>query len=158
MKRIANSERVRGQALVEFVLCAPLLILMLFALLDGSAYYRSAMCVRTASTEAATFYTKHPDASDADVKAHVLDSVKGTEGTEFSFSSEAAGSSESDYTMRVKQASGWKTAETKTITTSKAFTCKKTINTFLPSLFGEGNSATATATVIGNASEEGVLR
>lgn len=158
MKRIANSERVRGQALVEFVLCAPLLILMLFALLDGSAYYRSAMCVRTAATEAATFYTKHPDAADADVKAHVLECVKGTEGTEFSFSCEAAGSFESDYTMRVKQASGWKTAETKTITTSKAFTCKKTIKTFLPSLFGEGNSATATATVIGNASEEGVLR
>lgn len=158
MKRIANNGRVRGQALVEFVLCAPLLILMLFAVLDGSAYYRSAMCVRTAATEAATYYTKHPDAADADVKAHVLDCVKGTEGTEFSFSSEAAGSSEGDYTMRVKQASGWKTAETKTITTSRAFTCKKTIKTFLPSLFGEGHSATATATVVGNASEEGVLR
>ena len=61
---------------------------MLFALLDGSAYYRSAMCVRTAATEAATFYAKRPDASDADVKAHVLACVKGTEGIEFSFSTE----------------------------------------------------------------------
>lgn len=158
MKRLSNIRGAEGQSLVEFVLCAPLLIIMLFALLDGSAYYRSAMCVRTAATEAATFYTKRPDASDADVKAHVLACVKGTEGTDFSFSSEAAGSSESDYTMRVKQADGWKTAETKTITTSKAFTCKKTIKTFLPSLFGGGNSATATATVVGSSSEEGVLR
>lgn len=158
MKRIANNGRVRGQSLVEFVLCAPLLIIMLFALLDGSAYYRSAMCVRTAATEAATFYTKRPDASDADVKAHVLECVKGTEGVEFSFSTEDAGTTESDYTMRVKQSDGWKTADTKTVTKSKAFTCKKTIKTFLPSLFGEGNTATATATVVGSASEEGVLR
>lgn len=158
MKRIAKNGRARGQSLVEFVLCAPLLILMLFALLDGSAYYRSAMCVRTAATEAATFYTKRPDASDADVKAHVLECVKGTEGVEFSFSTEDAGTTESDYTMHVKQSDGWKTANTKTITKRKAFTCKKTIKTFLPSLFGEGNTATATATVIGSASEEGVLR
>ena len=149
---------MRGQSLVEFVLCAPLLIIMLFALLDGSAYYRSAMCVRTAATEAATYYTKHPDAADADVKAHVLECVKGTEGVEFSFSSKDAGATESDYTMRVKQSGGWKTADTKTITKNKAFTCKKTIKTFLPSLFGEGNTATATATVVGSASEEGVLR
>lgn len=158
MKRIAKNGRARGQSLVEFVLCAPLLIIMLFALLDGSAYYRSAMCVRTAATEAATFYTKRPDASDADVKAHVLGCVKGTEGVEFSFSTEDAGTTESDYTMHVKQPDGWKTANTKTITKRKAFTCKKTIKTFLPSLFGEGNTATATATVIGSASEEGVLR
>lgn len=143
---------------MEFVLCAPLLIIMLFALLDGSAYYRSAMCVRTAATEAATFYTKRPDASDADVKAHVLACVKGTEGIEFSFSTKDAGTAESDYTMRVKQSSGWKTADVKTVTKSKAFTCKKTIKTFLPSLFGEGNTATATATVVGSSSEEGVLR
>lgn len=158
MKRIANIGRVRGQSLVEFVLCAPLLIIMLFALVDGSAYYRSAMCVRTAATEAATYYTKHPDAADADVKAHVLECVKGTEGVEFSFSSEDAGATESDYTMHVKQSGGWKTADTKTVTKNKAFTCKKTIKTFLPSLFGEGNTATATATVVGSASEEGVLR
>lgn len=158
MKRIANNGRVRGQSLVEFVLCAPLLIIMLFALLDGSAYYRSAMCVRTAATEAATFYTKRPDASDADVKAHVLDCVKGTEGIEFSFSTEDAGTTESNYTMHVKQSGGWKSADTKTVTKNKAFTCKKTIKTFLPSLFGEGNTATATATVVGSASEEGVLR
>lgn len=158
MKRIANNGRAHGQSLVEFVLCAPLLIIMLFALLDGSAYYRSAMCVRTAATEAATFYTKRPDASDADVKAHVLECVKGTEGVEFSFSTEDAGTTESDYTMHVKQSDGWKTADTKTVTKSKAFTCKKTIKTFLPSLFGEGNTATATATVVGSASEEGVLR
>lgn len=158
MKRIANNGRVRGQSLVEFVLSAPLLIIMLFALLDGSAYYRSAMCVRTAATEAATFYTKRPDASDADVKAHVLECVKGTEGVEFSFSAEDAGTTESDYTMHVKQSGGWKMADTKTVTKSKAFTCKKTIKTFLPSLFGEGNTATATATVVGSASEEGVLR
>lgn len=158
MKRIAKNGRVRGQSLVEFVLCAPLLIIMLFALLDGSAYYRSAMCVRTAATEAATYYTKHPDAADADVKAHVLECVKGTEGVEFSFSSEDAGATESDYTMHVKQSGGWKTADTKTVTKNKAFTCKKTIKTFLPSLFGEGNTATATATVVGSASEEGVLR
>lgn len=158
MKRIAKNGRVRGQSLVEFVLCAPLLIIMLFALLDGSAYYRSAMCVRTAATEAATYYTKHPDAADADVKAHVLECVKGTEGVEFSFSSEDAGATESDYTMHVKQSGGWKTADTKTVTKNKAFTCKKTIKTFLPSLFGEGNTATATATVTGSASEEGVLR
>lgn len=131
---------------------------MLFALLDGSAYYRSAMCVRTAATEAATFYTKRPDAPDADVKAHVLECVKGTEGIEFSFSTEDAGTTESDYTMRVKQSSGWKTADVKTVTKSKAFTCKKSIKTFLPSLFGEGNTATATATVVGSSSEEGVLR
>ena len=81
MKRFPNFHRCGGQSLVEFVLCAPLLIIMLFALLDGSAYYRSAMCVRTAATEAATFYTKRPDASDADVKAHVLACVKGTEGS-----------------------------------------------------------------------------
>lgn len=158
MKRIANNGRVRGQSLVEFVLCAPLLIIMLFALLDGSAYYRSAMCVRTAATEAATFYTKRPDASDADVKAHVLDCVKGTEGVEFSFSTEDAGTTESNYTMHVKQSGGWKSADTKTVTKNKAFTCKKTIKTFLPSLFGEGNTATATASVVGSASEEGVLR
>lgn len=158
MKRIANNGRVRGQSLVEFVLCAPLLIIMLFALLDGSAYYRSAMCVRTAATEAATFYTKRPDASDADVKAHVLDCVKGTEGVEFSFSTEDAGTTESNYTMHVKQSGDWKSADTKTVTKNKAFTCKKTIKTFLPSLFGEGNTATATATVVGSASEEGVLR
>lgn len=158
MKRIANNGRVRGQSLVEFALCAPLLIIMLFALLDGSAYYRSAMCVRTAATEAATFYTKRPDASDADVKAHVLDCVKGTEGVEFSFSTEDAGTTESNYTMHVKQSGGWKSADTKTVTKNKAFTCKKTIKTFLPSLFGEGNTATATATVVGSASEEGVLR
>lgn len=158
MKRIAKNGRVRGQSLVEFVLCAPLLIIMLFALLDGSAYYRSAMCVRTAATEAATYYTKHPDAADADVKAHVLECVKGTEGIEFSFSAEDAGTTESDYTMHVKQSGGWKTADTKTVTKNKAFTCKKTIKTFLPSLFGEGNTATATATVTGSASEEGVLR
>lgn len=158
MKRIANNGRVRGQSLVEFVLCAPLLIIMLFALLDGSAYYRSAMCVRTAATEAATYYTKHPEASDADVKAHVLECVKGTEGVEFSFSAEDAGTTESDYTMHVRQSGGWKTADTKTVTKNKAFTCKKTIKTFLPSLFGEGNTATATATVTGSASEEGVLR
>lgn len=158
MKRIAKNGRVRGQSLVEFVLCAPLLIIMLFALLDGSAYYRSAMCVRTAATEAATYYTKHPDAADADVKAHVLECVKGTEGVEFSFSSEDAGTTESDYTMHVKHSGGWKTADTKTVTKNKAFTCKKTIKTFLPSLFGEGNTATATATVVGSASEEGVLR
>lgn len=158
MKRIAKNGRVRGQSLVEFVLCAPLLIIMLFALLDGSAYYRSAMCVRTAATEAATYYTKHPDAADADVKAHVLECVKGTEGVEFSFSSEDAGATESDYTMHVKQSGGWKTADTKTVTKNKAFTCKKAIKTFLPSLFGEGNTATATATVVGSASEEGVLR
>lgn len=158
MKRIANNGRVRGQSLVEFVLCAPLLIIMLFALLDGSAYYRSAMCVRTAATEAATFYTKRPDASDADIKAHVLDCVKGTEGVEFSFSTEDAGTTESNYTMHVKQSGGWKSADTKTVTKNKAFTCKKTIKTFLPSLFGEGNTATATATVVGSASEEGVLR
>lgn len=158
MKRIEKNGRVRGQSLVEFVLCAPLLIIMLFALLDGSAYYRSAMCVRTAATEAATYYTKHPDAADADVKAHVLECVKGTEGVEFSFSSEDAGATESDYTMHVKQSGGWKTADTKTVTKNKAFTCKKTIKTFLPSLFGEGNTATATATVVGSASEEGVLR
>lgn len=89
---------------MEFVLCAPLLILMLFAVLDGSAYYRSAMCVRTAATEAATYYTKRPEASDADVKAHVLNCVKGTEGVEFSFESQARGTEESDYTMYVKQA------------------------------------------------------
>lgn len=158
MKRIAKKRRVRGQSLVEFVLCAPLLIIMLFALLDGSAYYRSAMCVRTAATEAATYYTKHPDAADADVRAHVLECVKGTEGVEFSFSAEDAGTTESDYTMHVKQSGGWKTADTKTVTKNKAFTCKKTIKTFLPSLFGEGNTATATATVTGSASEEGVLR
>lgn len=158
MKRIAKNGRVRGQSLVEFVLCAPLLIIMLFALLDGSAYYRSAMCVRTAATEAATYYTKHPDAADADVKAHVLECVKGTEGVEFSFSSEDAGTTESDYTMHVKHSGGWNTADTKTVTKNKAFTCKKTIKTFLPSLFGEGNTATAAATVIGSASEEGVLR
>lgn len=158
MKRLSNIRGVEGQSLVEFVLCAPLLILMLFALLDGSAYYRSAMCVRTAATEAATFYTKRPDASDADVKAHVLSCVKGTEGVEFSFSTEDAGTTEGDYTMRVKQSSGWKTADVKTVTKSKAFTCKKTIKTFLPSLFGEGNTATATATVVGSSSEEGVLR
>lgn len=158
MKRYSNSHRCGGQSLVEFVLCAPLLIIMLFALLDGSAYYRSAMCVRTAATEAAAFYTKRPDASDADVKAHVLACVKGTEGIEFSFSTEDAGASESDYTMRVKQSSGWKTADVKTVTKKKAFTCKKTIKTFLPSLFGEGNTATATATVVGSSSEEGVLR
>ncbi|RGS91017.1 TadE family protein [Collinsella sp. AF20-14LB] len=158
MKRFPNCHRCGGQSLVEFVLCAPLLIIMLFALLDGSAYYRSAMCVRTAATEAATFYTKQPDASDADVKAHVLACVKGTEGIEFSFSAEDAGTTESDYTMRVKQSSGWKIADVKTVTKSKAFTCKKTIKTFLPSLFGEGNTATATATVVGSSSEEGVLR
>ena len=158
MKRIAKNGRVRGQSLVEFVLCAPLLIIMLFALLDGSAYYRSAMCVRTAATEAATYYTKHPDAADADVRAHVLECVKGTEGVEFSFSAEDAGTTESDYTMHVKQSGGWKTADTKTVTKNKAFTCKKTIKTFLPSLFGEGNTAKATATVTGSASEEGVLR
>lgn len=158
MKRLSNIRGVEGQSLVEFVLCAPLLIIMLFALLDGSAYYRSAMCVRTAATEAATFYTKRPDASDADVKAHVLDCVKGTEGVEFSFSTEDAGTTESNYTMHVKQSGGWKTADTKTVTKSKAFTCKKTIKTFLPSLFGDGNTATATATVVGSASEEGVLR
>lgn len=158
MKRIANNGRVRGQSLIEFVLCVPLLIIMLFALLDGSAYYRSAMCVRTAATEAATFYTKRPDASDADVKAHVLECVKGTEGVEFSFSTEDAGTTESNYTMHVKQSGGWKTADTKTVTKNKAFTCKKTIKTFLPSLFGEGNTATATATVVGSSSEEGVLR
>ena len=158
MKRIAKNGRVRGQSLVEFVLCAPLLIIMLFALLDGSAYYRSAMCVRTAATEAATYYTKHPDAADADVKAHVLECVKGTEGVEFSFSSEDAGATESDYTMHVKQSGGWKTADTKTVTKNKVFTCKKTIKTFLPSLFGEGNTATATATMVGSASAEGVLR
>lgn len=143
---------------MEFVLCAPLLIVMLFALLDGAAYYRSAMCVRTAATEAAAFYTKRPDASDADVKAHVLECVKGTEGVEFSFSVEAAGTTENDYTMHVKQSGGWKTADVKTVTVKKAFTCKKTIKTFLPSLFGDGNTATATATVVGSASEEGVLR
>ena len=60
--------------------------------------------------------------------------------------------------MHVKQSGGWKSADTKTVTKSKAFTCKKTIKTFLPSLFGEGNTATATATVVGSASEEGVLR
>ena len=158
MKRIANNGRVRGQSLVEFVLCAPLLIIMLFALLDGSAYYRSAMCVRTAATEAAAFYTKRPVASDADVKAHVLECVKGTEGVEFSFSTDDAGTTESNYTMHVKQSGGWKSADTKTVTKNKAFTCKKTIKTFLPSLFGEGNTATATATVVGSASEEGVLR
>lgn len=158
MKRFPNCHRCEGQSLVEFVLCAPLLIIMLFALLDGSAYYRSAMSVRTAATEAATYYTKHPDAADADVKAHVLECVKGTEGVEFSFSSEDAGATESDYTMHVKQSGGWKTADTKTVTKNKAFTCKKTIKTFLPSLFGEGNTATATATVVGSASEEGVLR
>lgn len=158
MKRFPNCHRYKGQSLVEFVLCAPLLIIMLFALLDGSAYYRSAMCVRTAATEAATFYAKRPDASDADVKAHVLACVKGTEGIEFSFSTEDVGTAESDYTMRVKQSSGWKTADVKTVTKSKAFTCKKTIKTFLPSLFGEGNTATATATVVGSSSEEGVLR
>lgn len=158
MKRIANNGRVPGQSLVEFVLCAPLLILMLFAVLDGSAYYRSSMCVRTAATEAATYYTKRPEASDADVKAHVLNCVKGTEGVEFSFESQARGTEESDYTMFVKQADGWKSAETKTVTKGKAFTCKKTIKTFLPSLFGGGHTATASATVIGNASEEGVLR
>ena len=158
MKRLSNIRGVEGQSLVEFVLCAPLLIIMLFALLDGSAYYRSAMCVRTAATEAAAFYTKRPDASDADVKAHVLACVKGTEGIEFSFSTEDAGITESDYMMHVKQSSGWKTADVKTVTKSKAFTCKKTIKTFLPSLFGEGNTATATATVVGSSSEEGVLR
>lgn len=158
MNRFAKHNSVRGQSLLEFVLCAPLLILMLFAVLDGSAYYRSAMCVRTAATEAATYYTKRPEASDADVKAHVLNCVKGTEGVEFSFESQARGTEESDYTMYVKQADGWKSAETKTVTKGKAFTCKKTIKTFLPSLFGVGHTATASATVIGNASEEGVLR
>lgn len=158
MKRFPNCHRYKGQSLIEFVLCVPLLIIMLFALLDGSAYYRSAMCVRTAATEAATFYAKRPDASDADVKAHVLACVKGTEGIEFSFSTEDAGTAESDYTMRVKQSSDWKTADVKTVTKSKAFTCKKTIKTFLPSLFGEGNTAIATATVVGSSSEEGVLR
>lgn len=143
---------------MEFVLCAPLLILMLFAVLDGAAYFRSAMCVRTAATEAATFYTKRPTASDADVKAHVIMCVKGTEGEDFEFSAQDAGSTESDYTMRVKQADGWKTADTKTVTKSKSFTCKKTIKTFLPSLFGGGHTATASATVVGNSSEEGVLK
>ena len=92
------------------------------------------------------------------MKAHVLNCVKGTEGVEFSFESQARGTEESDYTMYVKQADGWKSAETKTVTKGKAFTCKKTIKTFLPSLFGGGHTATASATVVGNASEEGVLR
>ena len=158
MKRFPNCHRYKGQSLVEFVLCAPLLIIMLFALLDGRPTTAAPCVCVLAATEAATFYAKRPDASDADVKAHVLACVKGTEGIEFSFSTEDAGTAESDYTMRVKQSSDWKTADVKTVTKSKAFTCKKTIKTFLPSLFGEGNTAIATATVVGSSSEEGVLR
>ena len=48
------------------------------------------------------------------------------------------GTKESDYTMYVKQADGWKSAETKTVTKGKAFTCKKTIKTFLPSFSEAG--------------------
>ena len=149
---------LKAQALVEFAFCLPILALMLFALVDGASYFRAAMCVRTAATEAAVYYAKRPDASAADIKAHVQSCVNGTEGDAFELDVSDAGNTETDYTMHVQQSDGWKTADAKTTTTKKKFTCRKTIKTLLTSLFGGGHTATAEASAVGSSAKEGELR
>ena len=69
-----------GQALVEFAIVMPFLVLLFWVAIDGAAYYRCSMCVKTAAVEAANWYTRHPDASDADIESHVKEAVEGIAG------------------------------------------------------------------------------
>jgi Flp pilus assembly protein TadG len=69
LHRIRDRRRSRGQSLVEFALVAPIMIIMLVAIVDLSRLYTTMMAVESAAREAAdygAFYTYNWETSPVD--------------------------------------------------------------------------------------------
>lgn len=146
---------LRAQALIEFALLLPLLLLLLFAMLDATNLFRSSSIAHNAAEEAAIYYAQNPGATDADIEEHVKGAVSGATGADFALTASSAGApAEHSYTMRVLTNDGWKSANAKNVTNFKTFKATKRFHSYMAQLFG-GGDLTASATVTGSATFEG---
>lgn len=146
---------IRAQALIEFALLLPLIILLLFAMLDATNLFRSSSIAHNAAEEAAIYYAQNPGAAASDIEEHVKGAVSGATGRDFTLETSAAGTpAEHSYTIRVLTNDGWKTADAKNVTNFKTFKATKRFHSYMAQLFGTGD-LTASATVTGSATFEG---
>lgn len=145
----------RAQALIEFALLIPLLLLLLFAMLDATNLFRSSSIAHNAAEEAAIYYAQNPGATDNDIEEHVKGAVSGATGADFSLEASSAGTpAEHGYTLRVLTNDGWKTASAKNVTNFKTFKATKKFHSYMAQMFG-GGDLTASATITGSTTFEG---
>lgn len=151
--------RMRAQALVEFAFVLPIIVLILFTLLDASELFRSTMIAHEAASEAAIYYAQYPDATEDEIGSHVRMAVSGADGSDFSLKVEPLSADrEHEYTMRTLGADGWKSVEAKSVSVQRNFTAKKRFHSYLSQLLGGPDLLVASGTVRGTSTTEGVER
>ena len=152
---MGHRRQPRAQALIEFALLLPLIVLLLFTMLDATNLFRSSAVAHNAAEEAAIYYAQNPGAVPSDIEEHVRAAVSGATGDDFELATSNTGkTAQHGYTMRVLTNDGWKTANAKNITNFKTFKATKRFHSYMAQLFGSGD-LTASATVTGSSTFEG---
>lgn len=85
----------RAQALIEFTFAVPVIIVLLLALVDGSALFRSAMTCKAAADEAARIVARDAQSALGDERATIraaLSSADAGDGYEMTFTQGAVDS------------------------------------------------------------------
>jgi len=80
LQQRSTGVRERGQALVEFAMILPIMLLLICALVDfGRAYYTWLMVTNAAREGARVGATQQPESA---INARILDSIDGLDGSE----------------------------------------------------------------------------
>lgn len=148
---VPGGRRCRGQALIEFALVLPILLALFLVMIDGASAARAHMDAQAAATEAASWWSQNPDASTAQVTAHVKEAMKGSVPDGMTITMTSLASDGKIVMMRVSGA----TAATKSTTEKMKFQ----VNVKFPTLFGafrgDPVTGTAQASAVGRSTTEG---
>lgn len=127
----------RGQSLVEFALLLPLMLLLLFAIVDLSSMFRAALVARSAASEAARYMQVVPSATAAEAASHAQASARDARDVSVTVRAGALSTESHYYTAQVRGADGaWhrKVARDNVVTTT--FTATASYDTFAAGFIG----------------------
>lgn len=143
-KRVAGPGRpgltLSGQSLIEFALLMPLLLILMFTVVDATEAARATLTARSAATQAARYMEQENSASASAAaaagKAAAQGGMRASSALEVTYSSPVTAKSRA-YRARVKQADGsWRTASVRDQTVTVTFTARQTYRTFLGQAMG----------------------
>ena len=125
-----------AQALLEFAFVLPVMLLIMFALVDGSALFRASMACRAAAEEGARVLAQERGAiADGDLDSRIRQSVAGTDASGMTVATESVIDEVVPYKMKVPD-SGKPYLETSRRFISKRVTCTKPCRLMIAGMFG----------------------